>query len=213
MAKREMMSPPNNSFKHKEKKAPEPPKEIPEFVPGSVMESKVPIAKKLAGILFSEDIKTVKSYIFSDVVVPTLKDLLFKAITQGADVTIYGRGGSKPSAGTSKYGNASYTPYWQGPNKKPTTSYERRSVDVTEISFNSRRLAMDVLEEMKAVVEQYGNISVLGFHSIVEQKTGFLPSSSWTDNDFGWTDLSGVGTRMISGGRYILTLPEAVPLD
>ena len=110
MAKREMMSPPNNSFKHKEKKAPEPTKEIPEFVPGSVMESKVPIAKKLAGILFSEDIKTVKSYIFSDVVVPTLKDLLFKAITQGADVTIYGRGGNKPSAGTSKYGNASYTP-------------------------------------------------------------------------------------------------------
>jgi len=212
MARREL-NPPNNSFKHKNKE-----KELTEAFdketrPGSVMESKKSLGRKFAETFVSEDVESVKSYIFSDVVIPMIKDLIVGVINQGTDMIFYGRGSGSNYRGrsSSKYGSASYQSYYNGGKQKASTGQPTR--DTSEITFDTRKLAWDVLEEMRAVIEQYDNLSIIDYHDIVEKVTGFVASSNYTDDRYGWTDLNGVDVKMVRGGRYILTLPKAVLLD
>lgn len=215
MAKREI-TPPNNSFKHKskEKELNEAFKEKKEVRPGSVMESRKSLGKKFAETFVSEDVESVKSYIFSDVIIPMVKDMIVGVINQGADMLFYGRSGGTNYKGRSngKYGSASYQSYYNGGKQKAYSSGQPTR-DTSEITFDTRKLAWDVLEEMRAVVEQYDNLSIIDYHDIVEKVTGFVASSNYTDDRYGWTDLSGVDVKMVRGGRYVLTLPKAVLLD
>ena len=209
MAKREFITPPNNSFKEKAKK---PGVEIPKMVPGSVQETKKSVARKLADTFISEDATSASSYIFSDVIVPMIKDLIVSAINQGIEILFYGRsGGGYHGNSKGKYGTASYQSYYSGGSKSQSSGAPTR--DTSEITFDTRKLAWDVLEEMRAVVEQYDNLSIVDYHDIVEKVTGFCPSSNYTDDRYGWTDLSRVDVKMVRGGRYVLTLPKAVLLE
>ena len=213
MARREMITPPNNSFKHREEQTK---RELPskmEVSPGSVQESKKTLGRKLADTFVSEDLESVKSYIFSDVVIPMIKDLIVGVINQGTDMIFYGRSGSTNYKGRSKnYGTASYQNYYSGKSQnRPSGGAPTR--DTSEITFDTRVLAYSVLEEMRAVVEQYNSLSIVDYHDIVEKVTGFVASSNYTDDRYGWTDLADVDVKMVRGGRYILTLPKAVLLD
>lgn len=215
MAKRELNLP-NNSNTHKAKKVEvrEAFEEKKEARPGSVMESRKTLGRKLAETFVSEDMESVKSYIFSDVIIPMIKDMIVGVINQGTDMLFYGRSGGSSYKGRSsgKYGTASYQSYYNG-NKQKAVSGGQPTRDTSEITFDTRKLAWDVLEEMRAVIEQYDNLSIIDYHDIVEKVTGFVASSNYTDDRYGWTDLNGVDVKMVRGGRYILTLPKAVLLD
>lgn len=216
MAKRDMITPPNNSFKYKEKvKSREEVKEPPEIIQDAVMETKKTLGKKLAETFISEDAHSVTSYIFSDVIVPMLKDMIFGAINQGSEAMIYGLGGGRKPAGrrssSRNYTSASYQDYYSG-SARSEARPEVVKLDTSELSFKTRAIALDILEDMKAVIEQYDNISISGYHEIVERRTGYCPSGSYTDYNYGWTDLSKVTTQIIKGGRYVLTLPPPEPI-
>lgn len=209
MAKREMITPPNNSFAARGKTgAVEKRKNVD---PSAVHESKKSLGKKFADTFINEDVESVKSYILTDVIIPMIKDLIVGVINQGTDMIFYGRSGGYKGASKKNYGTASYQSYYSGGSKPASSGAPTR--DTSEISFDTRRLAWDVLEEMRAVVEQYDNLSIVDYHDIVEKVTGFCPSSNYTDDKYGWTDLSRVDVKMDRGGRYILTLPKAVLLD
>ena len=95
--------------------------------------------------------------------------------------------------------------------------------DVAEISFGSRRLAQEVLNEMQILMEsEYAAVSISDYVDIVERVlreagedlSGFKPSRNWAyDTKFGWTDLAGVRTQVTRNGRYVLTLPKATRLE
>lgn len=211
MAKREMITPPNNSFKHKEN-VKEKVREEPRVLdPDAVRENKKSLGRKFADTFLSEDSHSVTSYIFSDVIVPKLIDLMAGTIKQATDMFFYGRNGGGGSKSTSKqrvYTSASYQDFWYG-DQRDSGSYSRQPSDIT---FSSWDTANDVLEEMKAVVEQGGYISIIEYYDIIEQITRFRPSSSWVDDTYGWTDLTHVKPIIVRGGRYILSLPRTVPI-
>ena len=71
----------SNSHKSRERaKAELPEKKVEKIVSGSVKTKKKSGINKLAGIFVPEDVDNVKSYIFEDIVVPAVKDIILDAV-------------------------------------------------------------------------------------------------------------------------------------
>ena len=63
-------------------------------------------ASKLASSLVSSDASSVKSYIFSDVIIPAAKKLIYDIFTDGIDMILYGgrsHDGRRPVADRIRY--------------------------------------------------------------------------------------------------------------
>lgn len=209
MARREIITPPDNSFAARNKKLATERRENQN--PSAVHETKKPLGRKFAETFIAEDMESVKSYIFADIIVPLIRDGIVSIINQATDMFFYGRSGGGYRVKNKTYGTASYQGYYT--NKAKSSSIGTPTRDTSEIAFDTRNLAWEVLEEMKAVVEQFNNLSINDYHDIVERVTGFVPTGSFADEKYGWTDLTQVRVVMNRDGRYILTLPKAVLLD
>lgn len=156
-------------------------------------------------------------YVVTDVVVPSIRDLLFEAFHEGMQKLIFGDSRIRRGGGTSSgYPNVSgYQPqvnYSAMSTGKPTTtrSLSQRSRarhDFGEILIQNRQEAEDVLDRLYEELSRYGRVPV----SVLYELTGI--QSSHTDHKWGWTSLRGanvVGTR---GKGYLLDLPNPEPLD
>lgn len=179
------------------------------------------IGKKLAETFVAEDVESVGVYIVKDVIVPAIKDIVFNSITQSLELIIFGgKTGSISKSRSNKPYNSMYRGVSYGGRSERLSSDIK---DVAEISFGSRRLAQEVLNEMQIVMEsEYAAVSISDYVDIVERVlreagedlSGFKPSRNWAyDTKFGWTDLAGVRTQITRDGRYVLTLPKATRLE
>ena len=80
-----------NSYKYKEQqKALTSDKKIEKVVKGTVKTRKRNGVTKLKDVFVNEDTKNVKSYIFSDVLVPAIKKLLYDIVNDGASMLLFG---------------------------------------------------------------------------------------------------------------------------
>ena len=66
--------------------------------------------RKLTDIFVSEDVNSVGSHIFMDVIVPACKKLIYDIVTDGIDRVLYGENGSKRNTVSS--GKVSYRSYY-----------------------------------------------------------------------------------------------------
>ena len=65
-------------------------KEITPVVKSGVTTKKQGLGRKFADTFLADNAKDVKSYIFSDVIIPTLRDGLFDVISGGLSMILYG---------------------------------------------------------------------------------------------------------------------------
>ena len=59
---------------------------------------------------------------------------------------------------------------------------------------------------LKEAVERYGMVSVVDFYDCISQP------SKYTDQKYGWRDLSSATVIRVNGG-YSIQFPKVVPLD
>ena len=200
-------TPNSHKYREEQKQAASEEKRVQKVVKGQAKTKKNEI-RKLADIFISEDVSSVKSYIFMDVLVPAIKKAIYDIVTNGIDMFLYGgtgKGKSSPS-GT----KVSYRSYYD--QKNSNSSYRgsenkpRNGFDYDDIVFSNRGEAEAVKQEMMAAIEKYGVVTVADLYDMAD-----LPAP-YTSQKYGWMSVSNAEAIRTRDG-YVLKLPRAVPID
>ena len=200
----------SNSNKSKEALARRPEKKVEKVVTGKATVKKRGKAKKFVDVFIDEDIRSVKEFLFSDVLVPKIRDTIYDLITGGADMILYGgtRGTSKKSSG------GSYSSYSQAYTRRADRSeyqQKRDRFDLDEIIFESRGDAERVLDDMDNILESYTFVTVADMYDLAD-----ISQAPYTANKYGWTKLGAaevVRVRTDNGFGYSIKLPRPQLID
>lgn len=164
---------------------------------------------RFADVFIAEDASNVKSYMFSEVLIPAAKKLLWDIITDGAGMFLFGETGraSKNRPGASK---VSYTKYYEDPRddrRYSSTGKAKRGFEYDDIIFDNKGDAEVVLDRMCEVIDTYGFVTILDLYDLAD-----LTAPAHTSNRYGWTNLRSAETVRVRDG-YILKLPRASVID
>lgn len=199
----------SNSHKSKEEqKETLPEKKIEKVISGTAKTKKKSEVRKFTDVFISEDMDSVKSYIFMDVIVPAVKKAISDVVTNGIDMLLYGESGGRSNK-KSTASRVSYRSYYDSPNdrREPrATERNRMGYSYDNIILDNRGEAEDVLTRMDELVQTYGLVSVADFYDLVGV------SGNYTDNKYGWTDIRNASIVRTREG-YMIKMPKALPLD
>lgn len=192
----------SNSHKSKElaneTTKPEEKKKVEKIVTGTVKTKRKSGLSKMFKNIVSEDVHDIKTYLFSDIIVPTIK----KTISDTVDMILFG--GSRKSRSTAS--RVSYRSYYEDPRDRdvrPLASSIAYNYD--DIIVGTRGDAEAVLSQMNDILDTYKSVSVADLYDLVGL------SGNYTDNKYGWTNLSTAEVVRVRDG-YKLDLPRATPI-
>lgn len=194
--------------------------------------SEGPVAKK-SGIgtkifdtfLQGRNLKDVVGYTFNNVLLPSIVDGVVNTLKGTIDGFFYGD--AKPhnttsySSNRTNYGALSrgYTSsqrtqqtggvVYSGGNGRTDYAGTSRRRGYEMITITNRRDAESILDYLITCVRQYDCVSVADYYDAFEGKINV--QARYTDNDWGWFDLSDVGIRHVPGG-WTIDLPDPVKL-
>ena len=200
-----------NSYRYKEQKKQEAlaatrEKRAEKVVTGKVITKKKSKAGGLFKEIIAEDATNVGSYIWKDVLIPTIKRTISDIITDGIDILLYGevRKGSKRST----VDKVSYTPYSNYSNRDRYASSRPAlsGYSYDDIVLESRGEAEDVLARMDEIMDTYGLVRVADLFDLV----GITGNPQ--DNKFGWTNIRNARIDRVRDG-YVIRMPRAIPID
>lgn len=169
--------------------------------------------QKFADVFIAEDIQSVKTYILSDIIIPTIKRALYDSFTDGLDMMLNGSSGQRyrgrSGSGTrysydKAYSRASYQREERNSYQKST----RSGFDYDAILFSTRGDAERVLVELEELINHYGVASVQDLYSAADL------SCPYTYNNYGWTDLRAADViRARDDDGYYIKLPKVKPIN
>ena len=198
-----------NSNKMKEKlaaEAEERKKLEPVVNKDSVKIKKQSKAKKTLRSFIAEDVGSVKSYIFSDVLVPAIKDTIIDMVQNGIELLINGgvsdRKYRKKGSRFIRDDRDNYTRYYREDKEERRRSRRDDQIDEDDITLNSRAEAEQVLDSMCEAIDHYDAVSVANLYDLLG-----IDCTSYTAQNWGWFDLSSASVSKVAGG-YKLNLPR-----
>lgn len=210
---------PSNSHQAKASEPkPDPAKKIDKVVTNDVTRRKRPLGKRFAETFVGGDARSVSHYVLFEVLVPAAKDTISDAVSQGVERLIFGesRSGSRRGGGYRSSGSGSFVNYNKmsqrnaDPRREETRGVSRRaraSHDFDEIILATRAEAEEVIERLYDIVSTYDVATVSDLMELV----GATPN--YTDNKWGWTDMTGARAERTRGGGYVLDLPKTEAVD
>lgn len=196
----------SNSHKSREEQE-EPKKKIEKVVTGTVKTRKKNEIHKFADIFISEDISSVKSYIFMDVLVPAMKKAISDIVTNGIDMILYGGNGrTNRSSGASRISYRNYYDQKDDNRRSYDGSRTRTGYSHDDIVLETRGEAEEVLTRMDELIDAYGEVSVADLYDLIGK------TCNYTDNRYGWTNIRNAEPIRVRDG-YMLKLPKVTPLN
>lgn len=202
---------PGNSFSDRDEKKSKP--QVKKIVNHKIMRKKKTVGQKISGVFFNDgdDKNDVKDHLIYDVLIPSVKETIFKMVKNGFEMLLFGGKSSYDRRSHSNYSGLSsnYVPYsniYNSSVKSNRSRYNKNIFNFDEIIFESRREAEDVLSNLIDLTMDYGMASVADLYSM----TG-LPVE-YTDNEYGWDELSDSKVIRVREG-YIITFPKVRVLD
>ncbi len=181
-------------------------KKVGKVITGTAKSKKKNEFQKFADVFISEDVNSVKSYIFMDVLVPAVKKAISDIVTNGIDMILYGEAGkSKKNSTVSK---VSYKSFYEGGNNRRDLGVSRNKsgYDYDDVLFETRGDAETVLDAMNEIIAQYEMVSVGDLYDLAN-----VSNDNYAANKYGWTDIGGCKAVRVRDG-YILKLPKPRPL-
>lgn len=194
----------SNSHKSRERQnEPIPEKKVEKVISGSAKSKKKSGLRKITNIFVPEDVEDVKSYIFEDIVVPAVKDIILDAVKAFLEV----KGGSSRGR-SSTASKVSYRKYYDDRDRRDYSGVTRTRTgyEYDDVIIENRGEAEDVLSRMDELISTYGLVSVADFYDLV----GI--AGNYTDNKYGWTDIRSASVIRVREG-YMIKLPKALPLN
>ena len=170
---------------------------------GKVKTKKKSELRKFADVFIAEDISKVKSYALGEVIIPTIKKAICDIISNGIEMILWGETGhTKRSSGS----RISYSKYYDDRRDGRRSDVSARTrYDLDDVIFESRDEAKEVLERMDELIDQYGMASIADFYDLAGV------TGNYTDNKYGWTNLSAADVVRVRDG-YMIKLPRVRPL-
>lgn len=152
-----------------------------------------------------ESLSLVWDNVVHEVLLPSLKDMLYEAVTEGANRVIYKEGTrSRSTIARTKNGRTNYNSISKGPR---FSKKDHNMMSFERLTFNTRAEAQQVLEDLYSAMSQYGVLTVAEFYD-----TAGFTSNRFTDENWGWISLR--GSRVIRTNEgFALQLPDPQPLD
>ena len=212
-----LMPAPANSIKSKTsaEKEPAEKKEIAQIATGQVRRKSV--FRRLGDNLKPQDMRSVGEDVFIDVILPSIRDMLFDAVLQTASRVILGEDARPMRHGGGRGLIQSIADSWVPYNRmskpsspmrasQPLQLERRKQPSFRDIVLESRAEAEMMIDGLGELIAQYDSASV---HDLL-QMIGI--QGSFPDMDYGWTDITGSRVQRLSGGGYALLLPNTVPL-
>lgn len=165
--------------------------------------------RKFTDIFISEDVSSVKNYIFMDVLVPAIKKAVYDIVTNGIDMFLYGGSGKNKNASSGT--RVSYRNYYEQKNngggyRQPDNNRVHSGFEYEDVIFPSRGDAESAKQQMQDIVARYGLVTVNDLYEMA------MLSAPYTSQKYGWVDVSNVEVMRVRDG-YVLKLPRAVPID
>lgn len=183
-------------------------KKVEKVVTGVVKTKKKSKINNFMGNIISEDAKSVKSYVFGEVLIPAIKKAISDIVTDGIDIILYGESRGRNKRSTAD--RVSYRNYYDDRSSRPRMN-ERQAImagsySYDDIILSSRGEAEDVLARMDELMDTYGLVRVADLYDLV----GI--TGNYTDNKYGWTNIRNADIIRVRDG-YMIKMPRAVPID
>jgi hypothetical protein len=184
---------------------------------------KKPFLKRVKETFIVGTKEEVEEAVIQDVIVPAIMDAVSEAIYTMVDTLMYGgysgdyksrRRGRKRSR--SRRDDVDIFDYSsissdKKSNKRHDSHRSSRGYDLSNVSFDSKEDCDDIFRDLVDELEQYDQVTVYYFCELARKK-GVRVNYDWTDDDWGWDDLS--DTRYIrTRGGWALDLPDPKPLS
>ena len=195
----------NNSNKTEQKQT-----KAQKVINGTATVKKKSGLSKFASDFISEDAGSVKEFVLYDILVPSVKRAISEMFKGAIDIFLYGKtSANKPSTPTSNIAyNRLYKPQNNTYGNNGITPHQTRSTySYDNIVLESRGDAEAVLDAMGEIIDQYGMVKVADLYDLVGV------TGSYTDNNYGWTNISAAHVVRLNEGGYLIKLPRAVPIN
>lgn len=169
-------------------------------------------AKKVAKSMIKVDGHQIKDFVFGEVLIPTIKDAVYKIVTNGLSMVLFDRvDGSRGSRSGLSGTRISYSGYYRGdnpPRESRSDRYSRRESFVPDgqIVYTTRQEAEDIIDGMADIIDQYGQVSIADMYDLSD-----VSAPPHTYNRYGWRTTRDFYTRHTSDGWVIVT-PRAIVL-
>ena len=174
------------------------------------IKKKSPVAK-FAETFIQEDAKTMKGYLLEDVIVPAIKTTISDVVKNTIDMMFWGKTG-RPRTGTPA-SRIQYTNYSKQQTMQARQIQQQpraKSYEFDEFEFDDRQDAIDVKNRMVEQLGIYQMVSVADFKDFAGVDPKYL---KYTDNKYGWTDLSTAEVIHVPGGKWKIDFPKAIVLE
>lgn len=181
---------------------------IEKAITGNVVQRKKPLLNRLGSSMVAEGSESVGQYIVMEVLLPAAKNMISDAVSEGINRLLFGD--SRPRKADPRSGYTSYN------RVKPSTNTYQPSRDISpraranhdfnDFMLESRGEAEYVLDRLRDLISTYGAAQVSDLYDLLGV------TGSFTDDRWGWSDLTNARVRMIKGG-YLLELPRTEPLE
>lgn len=155
---------------------------------------------KLGDVFVAEDIQTVKTRMFLDVLVPSIKDVIANMVISGVQMILFGDAGNRNRAPGGRYNYGGYYSSLNQPQKPQKVDY---SYGYNDPVVTSRGDAERILQEMVEIIGEYGKASIADLYDLC----GITGRP--TDMNYGWFEMSGARSVRIPDG-YLIQMPRPV---
>jgi len=163
----------------------------------------------LASIFTPEDVTSVSAYIIGDVLVPKARDMIANTLKDSVDAIFYGTDAA-PAKHSSMASKVSYRKYYdqKQDTQRRTSSVAREPLtyEYEEVVIESKAEAAEVIDKMNEIIDVYGHASIADMNQLLNM------TGKWTDNDYGWDDISDARIVHTRDG-YSIKMPRVIPLD
>lgn len=173
-----------------------------------VVSTKKPLGKKISDTFLTEDVKDVKKWIITDVLIPEAKNIILDFLS----MMFFGEATSRSGGSKSRRKRNDYVDYRSsyGRNNNRRSMEDRydsdERVDFRNIILRNRDDAEAVVDAMRDRIDKTGSVSVADLLDLID-----VPGR-YTDNNYGWDDERDIGIRRVSSG-YLIDVCEPKYLD
>ena len=179
-------------------------KKVEQVVTGSVIRQKKSLGQKFSEAFLGDDARSVGDYILHDVLIPAAKSTLSDMVGGGIEMLLFGERRSRGGRSIYRDRDISYIPYnriSRTRDDRETIRVNRSKIDLDDIIIESRGEAEEVLDSLVELIQVYNVVSVADYYDMVGIESNF------TDNKYGWTNLSEASVDRVRRG-YCIRLPR-----
>ena len=178
---------------------------------GKVVEKKPSIPEKIFRFFVDEDVTDIGDWIMRRVFKPMVRGWAGEILGSMGDALTRGRYSRyrddyEEYVSYDNYSNRKRRDY--DDDRRPRMRMSNDRVDFREFGFEKRSDAYQALDEMNRCIRRTGKCTVADYYYICARSH----VGEYTDRDFGWDSLKGVGVMMRRGMFYI-DLPRPIEFE